>query len=97
MKSIINQLLRLKLRMFTNDVNLDIGALSGTVVTERTLVRPFPRVCADMALEVACLLESGPTTEGTLVGQWPAVSSRVDSRTTTDTTITFTAIHDHTT
>lgn len=48
-------------------MNLDISALSSSVVTKRAFERPLPRVSPNVPFQVTCLLESVPITEGTLV------------------------------
>ena len=48
-------------------MDLDVSALSGSVVTKRTSERPLPRVSPNVPFEVTGLLERCPTTEGTLV------------------------------
>lgn len=53
--------------MLIQYVDLDISALSRSVVTKRTFERPLPRVSPNVPFQITCLLESRPITEGTLV------------------------------
>lgn len=64
--------------MLIHYVDLDVSALSGSVVTIRAFVRPLPRVGPNVPFEVTCLLESCPTTEGTLVHLGLAAPSAVE-------------------
>lgn len=64
--------------MLVHHMDLDISALSRSVVTKRTFVRPLPRVSPNVPFEVTCLLESRPTTEGTLVHLGFAAPSAVE-------------------
>lgn len=64
--------------MLIHYMDLDICALSSSVVTKWAFERPLPCVGPNVPFEVTCLLESCPITEGTLVHLGFAAPSAVE-------------------